>query len=126
MEEELRRLEESLWRAETRFDRRYMDAVLAPDFAEFGRSGRRWDRAEILAMTGDVLDARLVDLRVSLLADGVALVTYVSEVQTNGVAGDVQRANRSSVWVHGDGAWRLRFHQGTPVTARADRTSSAT
>ena len=47
MDQELRGLEESLWRAETRFDRKYMDAVLAPDFAEFGRSGRRYDRDAI-------------------------------------------------------------------------------
>jgi hypothetical protein len=38
--EALRRLEEELWREETRFDRRRMDAVIGEDFFEFGRSGR--------------------------------------------------------------------------------------
>ena len=88
-----------------------MDAVLAPDFVEFGRSGRRYDRDAILAMAGERIDARLHDVAVSLLVPDVALVTYVSEVVHDGV----QRANRSSVWVHRDRAWRLRFHQGTPV-----------
>jgi len=111
MEQQLSSLEESLWRAETRFDRQYMDAVLAADFTEFGRSGRRYDRNAILAMAGDSIDARLQDLAVSLVAPSVALVTYVSEVDHDGV----QRANRSSVWVHRDGAWQLRFHQGTSV-----------
>jgi hypothetical protein len=36
----LKRLEEELWREETRFDIRRMDEVLAEDFVEFGRSGR--------------------------------------------------------------------------------------
>ena len=111
MDQELRGLEGSLWRAETRFDRKYMDAILAPDFAEFGRSGRRYDRDAILAIAGDSIDARLHDVAVSLVAPGVALVTYVSEVVHDGV----QRANRSSIWVRRGSAWRLRFHQGTPV-----------
>jgi hypothetical protein len=111
MEDELWRLEESLWRAETRFDRRYMDRVLALDFLEFGRSGRRHDRAAALAMTGDRIDARLSEVTVTLLAPDVALVTYVSEV----VFQEVQRANRSSLWLREGDAWRLRFHQGTPM-----------
>jgi len=36
----LQRLEEDLWREETRFDISYMDQVMAEDFFEFGRSGR--------------------------------------------------------------------------------------
>lgn len=36
----LRRLEEELWLAETRFDQEYKEKVLAADFFEFGRSGQ--------------------------------------------------------------------------------------
>ena len=111
MEAVLRNLEESLWRAETRFDRQYMDKVLAHDFLEFGRSGRRYDRAAILALAGESLNARLTELSATLVSPDVALVTYISEVTSEGV----QRANRSSLWVHDGNAWRLRFHQGTPI-----------
>jgi hypothetical protein len=38
--DQLRPLEESLWRAQTRFNREYMDNIFSPDFFEFGRSGR--------------------------------------------------------------------------------------
>ncbi len=38
--ETLTRLEESLWRAETRYDPVLMDRIFADDFFEFGRSGR--------------------------------------------------------------------------------------
>lgn len=108
-------LEESLWRAETRFDEQYMRRVLSADFREFGRSGRRYDRDSILEIgePGDQIHARLplLDLQVSLLAPHVVLVTYVSEVMYDGV----QRANRSSIWVREADSWRLRFHQGTSI-----------
>ena len=41
---ELRRIEEALWRPETRLSPEWMDGVLAEDFVEFGASGRIHDR----------------------------------------------------------------------------------
>jgi len=41
-------LEQTLWRRETRFDRALMEATFAPGFFEFGRSGRRYTRAELI------------------------------------------------------------------------------
>jgi hypothetical protein len=46
--ERLRELEESLWQQQYRFDRPHMEATLAPDFFEFGRSGRVYRRDETL------------------------------------------------------------------------------
>jgi hypothetical protein len=37
---ELRKLEETLWLSETRSDNNLMGQTFAPDFLEFGRSGR--------------------------------------------------------------------------------------
>ncbi|HWD69086.1 MAG TPA: nuclear transport factor 2 family protein [Solirubrobacteraceae bacterium] len=108
---ELIELERSLWRAETRFDAQFMERTLAADFREFGRSGRVYERADTLAVTGDSIDAHLRDFQLSMLADDVALLTYVSEVQHEAL----DLANRSSVWVRRDGRWQLRFHQGTPT-----------
>ena len=113
--EELRRLEESLWRAETRFEPDHMALVLAPDFVEFGRSGRRYDRSTIVDVgaPGKQLRARLplTDLEVHVLAEEAALVTYTGEVEVE--VAELQRANRCSIWVLWQGRWRLRFHQGT-------------
>jgi hypothetical protein len=113
--DELRRLEESLWRPETRFDRTYMDGVLAPDFFEFGRSGRTYDRAACLAVEPSVLDVRLPlpGFGVVCLDADTALVTYVSEVRFD----EVLYANRASIWSRTPDGWRLRFHQGTPREA---------
>lgn len=112
--EQLNRLEESLWRAEARFDRAYMERTLAPDFFEFGRSGRVYKREDTLGLPARPIDARLPLLKFDarLIAADVALVTYVSEV----TYGDVTEvANRSSLWSRDPTGWRIRFHQGTPA-----------
>jgi ribonuclease HI len=109
---ELRSLEERLWLSETRFDRRFMESVLADDFVEVGASGTRYSRAEIIAATPRPLDVEipLPEFAVCQLSETVALVTYVSvERQPD------RRARRLSVWARADGRWLLRFHQGTPV-----------
>jgi len=114
--EQIRRLEESLWRAETRFDQALMDGVFAPDFFEFGRSGRTYARADMLfdADAFQEIEATLPLPRFHArhLSDDVVQTTYVSEVVYDGI---VEHGNRSSIWSYMDGIWRLRFHQGTPV-----------
>lgn len=111
-ERALRELEESLWRPETRYDRSWMRRVLHPDFREFGRSGRVYDLARTLDAAVSAFEAELPlpDFAVAELAPGVALVTYVSRVRSDG---GMLTANRSSLWLRGADGWRLRFHQGT-------------
>lgn len=111
--ETLRLLEHSLWRAETRFDRGYMDEVMAPESFEFGRSGRTYDRQAILDGTpGPIrVELPLREFTVRSVAPGVALVTYVSVVEYE----SVEVSNRSTLWVHDGSRWLMLFHQGTPV-----------
>jgi len=108
-------LELTLWRTETRHDRALMEATFAPDFREFGRSGRRYTRDELLP-TGEShrIDATLHDLTVTDISATVALVTYRSELRR---PTRTEWANRSSLWDHASGRWQLRFHQGTPCEA---------
>jgi hypothetical protein len=110
----LEELEASLWRPETRFDRAHMEATLAADFAEFGRSGRVYSREEILALEPEPFRAKLpLDAwQARLLGPDTALVTYVSELERI----EIERANRSSIWSRTDAGWKLRFHQGTPAS----------
>jgi hypothetical protein len=113
---DIQTLEESLWRAETRFDDALMETVLADDFVEFGRSGRVYRRDELFMENSEFkeIDAvlPLPEFSVKYLTQDVVQAIYVSEVTYNG---QVERANRSSIWCHENGTWRLRFHQGTPV-----------
>src|SRR5262245_26023807 len=111
--ERLRQLEESLWRAEYRFDRAYMERTLAPDFLEFGRwpsiqtrghpQHRKWCNTRYAA---------------AVTVCGAAnrwgrCVGHVHE--RNHIREPLERANRSSLWSRYPIGWRLRFHQGTPA-----------
>lgn len=109
---ELERLEEALWRAETRFDREWMEQILAPGFIEFGRSGRVHSREDTLGMATRPIDARLEGLGLRLLSADVAQVTYTT---VESYAGEEQVANRSSVWSRSEDGWQLLFHQATVV-----------
>lgn len=112
----LQRLEEELWREETRFDVSRMEEVIAEDFFEFGRSGRIYQRADTLAVPSTPIEAviPLPDFDARLLAEGIAQVTYNSVV-TYGE--NIEEARRSSIWTRSSGGWKLRFHQGTPFSS---------
>jgi len=110
---ELQRLEESLWRSETRWDLAHQEKIFAPDFFEFGRSGRTYTREQLVRTTSVPINAKipLANFRVQALDGNNALVTYVSEVQYE----LLEKANRSSIWSRAGESWQLRFHQGTPI-----------
>ncbi|HAT2116469.1 TPA: hypothetical protein JBA33_05840 [Legionella pneumophila] len=110
--DELKKLEESLWLEETRFDNQYMDEVLDTSFFEYGRSGKSYTRDETMSHPYQTIGAKipLEDFKVHDVSDDVKLVTYISEVGPEKL-----RANRSSLWVYEKSSWKLRFHQGTPI-----------
>ena len=113
---ELVRLEQAMWRAETRFDPAFQARHFAPDFVEFGRSGRVYDRAQALAQPARPIDCQLPlpNLAVRAIDVASALVTYDSVVRgPQGVA----HAHRASLWTRGPQGWALRFHQGTPYAS---------
>jgi hypothetical protein len=112
--EDLRELEESLWRPETRFDRRHLEATLAPGFREHGRSGHTYLREGVLRSAPRPLEARLPlpAFEARMIGPDVALVTYRSEVAT---PEGTEAANRCSIWRRDGDRWLLEFHQGTPT-----------
>lgn len=112
--QELYRLEEALWLTETRFSQEFMEKVLAPDFFEFGRSGRWYHREATLTVPAQNINAvfPLIDFKARLLEANVAQVTYISVVH---YPSGTERAMRSSIWTRAGDRWRLRFHQGTAI-----------
>lgn len=107
-----------LLRPEVRNTASEVERLLHPDFVEFGASGRRWSRDDMVAAIGSMFaddDAPTArEVEAVRLAESVVLVTYVTE-------GPRGRARRSSVWRKAsDGAWQVYFHQGTPVTTSTD------
>ena len=94
-----------------RGDRGLLEALLHPDFAEVGASGRRWTRSQIidaLVEAPSVDDLQVSDLQSQALSTDVVLVTYSARR-----AGTTAR--RSSIWVRSELGWVVRYHQGTRV-----------
>jgi len=118
LREQLIKLEESLWIAETRYDDAYMDQILAAGFVEFGRSGKRYERSEMFlgGYAGQVIECKIPipKFEVEMLGNSLFLISYMSVL--NRGAEKKESANRSSIWKHDAfSGWKLIFHQGTPI-----------
>lgn len=111
-------LEHAVWQAVSAADRDFLAQIMAPDFFELGRSGRRYSRDDILSGMDQQPGVVTVlhDLRTHLLTPQITLCTYISEVRYDR---GTEWANRSSIWDQSSGDWQLRFHQGTPIAAPA-------
>lgn len=94
-----------------RGDEDAVDALLHPAFVEFGASGRVWDRSATIASLhadpGDVATT-MADLQAAFVSEDCVLLTFRTDRNGRAVL-------RSSLWCFDDGAWRIRFHQGTPT-----------
>jgi hypothetical protein len=116
----VRRLELSLLQPDVRQSPSQVATLLADDFVEFGASGRIFDKAQVVAGLAaeqhEPPARRTVDqMKIRLLAEGVALVTYRVESRRDG--GAAVTSLRSSIWTREAGHWRLSFHQGTTSPA---------
>jgi dihydropteroate synthase len=110
-EDRVAELELALLQPAVRADRPRLEALLHPDFAEVGASGRRWTRAELIAelvAAEPVEPAEAGDLATARIADDVILTTFTTRRGGRTV-------RRSSVWVRHGGGWMVRLHHGTPA-----------
>jgi hypothetical protein len=101
----------------TRTDAGRLAELLHPAFREFGRSGRAYSRAEILAQLlaeTQAVEVQAQDFVLQPLAEGVALLSYRSaHRQPDGTL--LRHTHRSSVWKREALGWQMLFHQGTPT-----------
>jgi hypothetical protein len=114
----LLKLEMSLWLQETRFNKKYMDGILHPDFMEFGKSGNTYYKTDILNNMNGTIKAKLPfkNLKVKQIGDAAFLLTYQAELIEND---HHILTNRSSIWISGK-TFQLLFHQGTTVDIESD------
>ncbi len=116
-------LEVLLHQAEVRSSKETLDALLHEDFLEFGRSGIRYSKAEILEellAEGESTENSSViwsqEFELLLLAPSIALLTYKSaSLKQDGCLS--RYSLRSSIWQLTASAWQMRFHQGTATDA---------
>ncbi len=97
-----------------------VEALLADDFHEIGGSGRLYSKPEVMQALPEiqVMDYPCEDFQVLFVGAECAIVVFKATVRRvhRGQAQST-RAYRSSTWVKRDGAWRLVFHQATPLAA---------
>ena len=92
-----------------------LEALLAPDFHEFGASGGEFGFAGTAALVAAATDPdgepiTVENMRGWLLADGLVMLKYTSSHEG-------RRAHRTSLWRRtAPGRWQIFHHQGT-VTA---------
>lgn len=115
--QELVELEHAMWREETRFNPGFQERHFAPGFFEFGRSGRVYNRDQVIAAASQPIDAALQNIRITELSAGLVLITYDSVLQRG--PGTVEYSRRSSIWSKASGSWQMHFHQGTPFSPAA-------
>lgn len=115
----LRELEVALHQPTVRSDLSRLSSLLHDDFAEFGRSGQAYSKADVLKTLPLESSSSRVwsqDFMMVRLSEGVALLMYKSAQIA--ASGELSRHTlRSSIWQHTESGWRMRFHQGTPTDA---------
>jgi hypothetical protein len=111
----LRALEIELQQPAVRADAARLDALLHPEFTEFGRSGTVHSRASMFAhLAAETTPAAIVadDFALRRLGPAVALLNYRSAHRAPD--GTLTRHTlRTSIWVHTAAGWQMSFHQGT-------------
>ncbi|MBV6851571.1 DUF4440 domain-containing protein [Xanthomonas euvesicatoria] len=115
----LRTLELRLLDPQQRADVQVLEALLDPAFVEFGTSGRRYTRSEVIAALrapGVAAEYCAEDFECARLAPDLAQVRYRSVERRQGVE---RQALRSSLWRSNAAGWQLLFHQGTLFTENA-------
>jgi hypothetical protein len=107
-------LERSLLTPEVRDSAETLEGLLAPDFVEFGASGRRFSRADVVAdlAAEEAVSYSADGFECVELAPGLVQLRYLSEARS---ASGLRRARRSSFWRQDATGWRMTFHQGTVI-----------
>jgi len=93
-----------------------LDKLLHKDFSEIGRSGRQYQRKEIIAFLQAESDNTIIQadkFSITHVSHDVVILTYRSYIRDENDQTS-QHTLRSSVWLKVEGEdWQMRFHQGT-------------
>ena len=104
-------LEKSLLTDDVRSNQIKVRQLMHPDFVEFGASGNIFTRGRMLSIIGPLENRTTFEL---LGADQLGPDLIILRWRSKNALG---QALRSSLWQRHEGAWKLRFHQGTPTTS---------
>lgn len=110
--ERLKLLEKKLLHPDVRKSPRELADLLSDDFVEFGSSGRKYGKQEVITglMREPVQQMTLADFQARVLSPNVVLVTYRVLKSAS-----EKFSLRSSIWRLSNDRWQIVFHQGTPT-----------
>jgi hypothetical protein len=109
-------LELSLLKPGVRSSKEALDKLLADDFIEFGSSGNKYTKQDILERllnTIEKVEYVVSDFKVETPFEEIAIATFKTERTTDGK--DKVVSLRSSHWRKVDGDWQMFFHRGTRI-----------
>ena len=108
-------LEVELLQPEVRKSVKRLNELLADDFLEFGMSGKRFTKKDIieLLLKSEGTKYEGTDFETKEIAPDTVLLTYRASVE-NITTGVKKWTLRSSLWQKHDNTWQMMFHQGTP------------
>lgn len=112
----IKELELSLLKPEIRSSRESLDKLLADDFVEFGTSGNKYSKADILERlpkTFEKAEYTVSDFSVEMLSEDVAVAIFKTERTTDGK--DKVISQRISHWRKTESGWQMFFHEATPI-----------
>lgn len=119
LEQTLVNAEKSFIAAARKHDADYFKRTLADDYMFAGYDGQLHDRVEILdERSSDILDLMPYNMKVLLISDGAAVITYdvILQIPPAEDQGPPPRYQHwSSVWTKQADQWKLKFQQSTPT-----------
>ncbi|MEC4725872.1 nuclear transport factor 2 family protein [Shewanella sp. D64] len=118
LKQQLIELELYLLKSEVRTSAKELASLIHDDFLEFGGSGTRFGKQEILSQLPLVRSPEYcaTDFELRMLAPDLAQLLYrATMIKPNEFI--TRYSLRSSLWKEEEGRWQLIFHQGTSCEA---------
>ncbi len=106
----IRELEERLLQPDVRKSPQELDRLLANEFLEFASDGRPYDKRQVIEplQSEGAFRRSLIDFRLRLLADDVALATFRA-IREDTHSGEIVSSLRSSIWRRRSNEWQVVF-----------------
>jgi len=109
-------LEQKLVEPQTRSSHDTLDKLLHDDFCEYGSSGKKYTKSDILERlpeTAEHSNYVIDDYQIKHLSDDCVLANFVTD--RTDPDGTKVLSFRTSIWKLVGGNWQMFFHQGTPI-----------
>lgn len=115
LKEQLIKLELLLLKPEIRASEKELDRLIADEFLEFGSSGIRFGKKEVMVRLPDEVAPEIMatDFELREITPNVAQLVYKASMKKHS-KNAMRYSLRSSIWKLNGSEWQMVFHQGTP------------